>query len=201
MSPLRREPRLARRAPALLVVLCALLIPTAMAANGSARATHKPYSTEAGQEVAPPHFVVTYKGSGASRTHLKAPPPNPDGKDDRNEARDSSRQSWKIKFRKQLAVPTCGEPAGGGSDPCEELEGVAGASGRTTISGRVNHRHVDGLYRELDRTVKCRLQKSPSARRRLDASISLRYIPEKQSIGITATDPIATAVSLFPAQC
>jgi hypothetical protein len=60
---------------------------------------------------------------------------------------------------------------------------------------------VDGLYRELDRTVKCRLEKSPSARRRLDATISLRYIPETQSIGITATNPIATAVSLFPAQC
>jgi hypothetical protein len=172
-----------------------------MAANGTPSASHKPYSTEPGQQVASPRFAVTYRGSGTYRTHFKAHPPNPDGKDDKNEARDSSRQSWKVKFRNQLAIPTCGAQAGGGADPCESLKGISGASGPTALSGRVNHTHVDGLYRQLDRTVKCKLRKSPSARRRLDASISLRYIPETQSIGITATNPIATAVALFPAQC
>jgi hypothetical protein len=35
----------------------------------------------------------------------------------------------------------------------------------------------------------------------LDASVRLRYIPGSGSIAISATSPLATAASLFPAQC
>src|SRR5439155_71861 len=105
------------------------------------------------------------------------------------------------KFRDAVAVPTCGPPSDGSADPCVSLIGPTAASGRTELIGRVNHKHVDGLYPQLDRTVKCRLRARPSPRRRLDASIVLRYIPETQSIGVSATNPIATAVSLFPSQC
>jgi hypothetical protein len=65
----------------------------------------------------------------------------------------------------------------------------------------VSHRHVDGLYRQLDRTVKCRLRKSPSPRRRLEVALALRYIPETQSIVVSASDPLSTTLSLFPTQC
>jgi hypothetical protein len=68
------------------------------------------------------------------------------------------------------------------------------------MTGRVNHRHVDGLYRQLDRTVKCRLAKTTKTRRQ-EAVIAVRYIPESDSFGLTAMNPIATTVLLFPYQC
>ena len=142
-------------------------------------------------------FTVTYKGSGAWRTTFHATPPNDGGKPDTNDAHDTSRQSWSIKFRRALEIPTCG----GDPDPCASVTGLSGASGPTKIAGRVNHKHVDGLYRELDRTVKCKLRKRPSKRRRLDAVLDVRYVPESGSIAIRAGDPLATAVALFPAQC
>jgi hypothetical protein len=142
-------------------------------------------------------FAVTYKGSGAYRTVFHATPPNDGGKPDTNDAHDSSRQSWAITFRRRIEIPACG----GSPDPCAAVAGLSGASGPTSLTGRVDHKHVDGLYRQLDRTVKCRLSKTPSPRRRLDASVAVRYIPESQSFAVTASDPVSTAVNLFPAQC
>lgn len=133
-------------------------------------------------------FKVSYKGSGAWRTTFHATPPNDGGKPDTNDAHDTSRQSWSIRFRHALELA--------GAD-----EALDGARGKTEISGRVNHKHVDGLYRELDRTVKCRLRKRPSSTRRLDATLGVRYVPESDSYAIQAGDPIATAVALFPQQC
>jgi hypothetical protein len=133
-------------------------------------------------------FKVSYAGSGAWRTTFHATPPNDGGKPDTNDAHDTSRQSWSIKF-------------GHGLEISGAAERLSGARGRTEISGRVNHRHVDGLYRELDRTVKCTLRKRPSKTRRLDATLDVRYLPESDSYAIRAGDPIATAVALFPAQC
>jgi hypothetical protein len=106
-----------------------------------------------------------------------------------------------VRFTSRLAVPTCGAPPGGGEDPCSSITGLSGATGPTALAGRVNHKHVDGLYRQFDRVVKCRLGKRPSTTRTLDASLLVRYIPESDSIGVSASDPIATAVSLFPSQC
>jgi hypothetical protein len=133
-------------------------------------------------------FKVSYEGSGAWRTTFHATPPNDGGKPDTNDAHDTSRQSWSIKFRRTLEI----------AGATEQLNG---ARGETEISGHVNHVHVDGLYRSLDRTVKCTLRKRPSKTRRLDATLDVRYIAESDSYAIRAGDPIATAVSLFPQQC
>jgi hypothetical protein len=175
---------------------------TIVLAGGSADGRAKqPYSATAGSEAANPSFVVTYKGQGKYRTRFHAHPPNPDAKDDKNDASDSSTQAWDIKFGRTLTIPTCGAPAGGSADPCDSVTGIEGAHGPTGIAGRVNHKHVDGIYHQLDRTVKCRLAKRPSARRRLDATLAVRYLPESQSFGVRAGSPLVTAASLFPAQC
>jgi hypothetical protein len=146
-------------------------------------------------------FTASYEGSGSYKTRFHATPPNPGGKSDTNDAWDSSTQAWKLRFKRALAVPSCGARAEGDDDPCAAIAGLSGASGPTALSGRVHHRHVDGLYRELDRTVKCRLSKRPSRTRTLDASLLVRYVPESDSFAISAGDPIATAVAMFPAQC
>jgi hypothetical protein len=176
------------------------LVPIALS-QAAAPAQMKSFTTTPGPARADARFTVGYEGSGAYKTRFHATPPNPGGKPDTNDAWDSSTQAWKIKYRGVVAIPTCGTPSDGGADPCASVAGPTAASGRTELIGAVNHKHVDGLYRQFDRTVKCRLQKRPSTRRRLDAAIVLRYIPDTQSIGVTATDPIATAVSLFPSQC
>jgi hypothetical protein len=166
----------------------------------AASAGAKPYTSTPGPARSDASFVATYSGQGTYATRFHATPPNDGGKPDTNDARDSSTQAWSIKFQKALAFPTCGQPSFG-DDPCLGLAGVSGARGKTELIGHVNHKHVDGIYRQFDRTVKCRLQKRPSPRRLLDASVGLRYIPETRSIAVSASDPIATAVSLFPAQC
>jgi hypothetical protein len=181
------------------------LVTTAAAllgAAGAGPAGAKPaFTTTPGPANPDAAFTVSYEGSGSYKTRFHATPPNPGGKSDTNDAWDSSKQSWKLRFKRALAVPTCGTPAEGGDDPCSAVAGLSGAKGPTALSGRVNHKHVDGLYRDLDRVVKCRLSKRPSAKRTLEASLLVRYVPESDSFAISAGDPIATAVSLFPAQC
>jgi hypothetical protein len=187
-------PRLALAAAAAVAALPLALGPA------SAAAPQQGFSTT-GQTSDAARFVVTYRGSGSYSTRFHATPPNPGGKPDTNDARDSSTQSWQVKFRRAVAIPTCGQPADGSADPCTSISGLSGASGPTAMTGRVNHKHVDGLYRQLDRTVKCELKKRPSPRRLLETSVVMRYIPESQSVGITATSPLLTTISLFPTQC
>src|SRR4051794_27211557 len=164
-------------------------------------ATASAYTSTPGPEVANAAFTVTYKGEGTYRTRFHAHPPNPGGKDDTNDARDSSKQGWDVRYGGALAIPTCGQPAEGSADPCAKVAGLSGARGPTSITGKVDHKHVDGLYRQFDRTVKCKLAKRPSPRRRLDATLSVRYLPESQSFGLRALSPLTTAAALFPAQC
>jgi hypothetical protein len=180
----------------------AALLTSALAGAGLASAAAKPaFNATPGPANPDARFVVSYNGSGSYKTRFHATPPNPGGKPDTNDAWDSSTQSWKLKFRRALTVPTCGTPAGFGDDPCASVGGLSGARGPTELAGRVHHKHVDGIYRELDRVVKCRLIKRPSSKRTLDASLVVRYVPESDSFAISASDPIATAVSLFPSQC
>jgi hypothetical protein len=184
------------------IALAALPLPLALAPGQALAAAPKaPYTTTPGPARADARFVVTYSGSGSYKTRFHATPPNPGGKPDTNDAWDSSTQDWSLRFRRAAAIPTCGQPSDGSADPCEGLAGLTGASGPTGLAGRVNHRHVDGLYRQFDRSVKCRLQKRPSPRQQLDASIGMQYVPETRSIAVSASDPVATAVSLFPSQC
>jgi hypothetical protein len=146
-------------------------------------------------------FTVSYKGEGSFHTKFHATPPNPGGDPDTNDAHDTSRQTWDVKYRGTLAVPACGQAEDGSADPCAGLTGLDGLRGATKATGRVNHKHVDGLYRELDRTVKCKLSKAPGRHRLLGGTLKVRYIPESDSIGISASDPMQTALELFPAQC
>lgn len=177
------------------VVLAAVAIQPALA---TAKA---PYTATPGAEQANPSFTVSYEGKGSYRTRFHAHPPNPGEKDDTNDGRDSSRQAWDIKFLKALAFPACGPPADGSADPCESVTPLNGARGPTSMSGRVNHKHVDGIYREFDRTVKCRLHVRPSPRRRLEAALAVRYLPESQSFALRAESPLVTTATLFPGQC
>jgi hypothetical protein len=191
MSYLRRSALLA----------AASVLASALGGAGSAAAAKPAFTTTPGPASPNARFVVSYSGSGSYKTRFHATPPNPGGKADTNDAWDSSSQSWKLRFRRALLVPTCATPSDGGDDPCTSAAGVSGAAGPTELTGRVHHKHVDGLYRQFDRVVKCRLGKRPSARRTLDASLLARYIPASDSFALSASDPIATTVSLFPAQC
>jgi hypothetical protein len=180
----------------------ACLLSCAFGGAGVAAAAAKPaFTTTPGPASPDARFVVSYSGSGSYKTRFHATPPNPGGAPDTNDAWDSSTQSWKLKFRRALLVPTCASPSDGSDNPCAGTQGLSGAQGPTELTGRVNHKHVDGLYTQFDRTVKCRLSKRPSSHRTLDASLLVRYVPESDSFAISASDPIATAVSLFPAQC
>jgi hypothetical protein len=186
------------RRPAGVAALVLVLLVLSQVAMG---ASSKPFTATPGPTRSEASFTARYEGSGSYKTRFHATPPNPGGKPDTNDAWDSSTQSWKITYRGPVTVHACGQPSDGSADPCASLTGPAHAKGSTELVGHVHHKHVDGLYRQFDRTVKCALRKRTSPRRVLDASIALRYIPETKSIGVTATDPITTAVSLFPAQC
>jgi hypothetical protein len=197
---LQRGSRASRCAALAATALVAL--PAALASGETpSAARQQSYTTVPGPTRSDARFVVTYEGSGSYKTRFHATPPNDGGKPDTNDAWDTSTQAWKLRFRRAAVIPACGQPSDGSSDPCTDLTGLSGASGPTDMWGHVNHRHVDGLYRQLDRTVKCSLRKRPSPRRLLDASLRLRYVPESQSIAVSASDPIATAVALFPTQC
>jgi hypothetical protein len=176
--------------------LFALLLALAAAPVAAAA----PYTTLAGPERPEARFVVTYEGSGSYKTVFHGEPPNDGGDDDTNDARDTSTQAWKLRFRRGIVFPTCGEMLDG-SDRCSALTGLSGAKGATAMRGVVDHRHVDGLDRRFDRTVKCKLRKATSARGNVQASIGVSYLPESDSFAITAYNPVATAIDLFPAQC
>jgi hypothetical protein len=168
----------------------------------AAPAAAKPgYTTTPGPNRPDASFVVTYQGKGSYATKFHATPPNQGGKPDTNDAHDTSTQLWNVKFRKQLQVPTCGQPQGFGDDPCASLAGVSGAAGRATMVGKVDHKHVDGLYKQLNRTVKCTLRKTPSPKRTLDVTVAARYLPDTNSIAVSVSNPMTTTLTLFPTQC
>jgi hypothetical protein len=171
------------------------------AAAPAATAAGPGYSTTPGPNRPDAKFVVGYAGKGSYATTFHATPPNPGGKPDTNDAHDTSTQRWELKFRRQLAVPTCGQPSGFGDDPCASLSGLSGASGKTNMTGKVDHKHVDGLYKQLNRTVRCTLRKTPSPKRKHEVDLVTRYIPETNSIGVRVTDPMYTTISFFPTQC
>jgi hypothetical protein len=164
-------------------------------------AAKPPYTATPGPNRPDARFVVTYKGKGSYATKFHATPPNDGGKPDTNDAHDTSTQAWDVKFRRKLLVPNCGQAQDFGDDPCASLKGIAGARGHTNMTGKVNHKHVDGLYKQFDRTVKCTLRKTPSPKRTLDLTLATRYIPESKSIAVSVSDPLMTTLSLFPTQC
>lgn len=179
------------------VALIVAMAPLAAAAPAAAA----PYSTLSGPERAKARFVVTYEGSGSYRTVFHGTPPNDGGDADTNDARDTSRQAWDIRFRHGIVFPDCTQPTLDGTSPCAGVAGLSGARGATVMKGTVDHRHVDGLDSDFDRTVRCGLRRATAPRAKVEAAVRVRYLPESDSFGVTAQSPVATAVSLFPSQC
>jgi hypothetical protein len=167
----------------------------------TAARSSRPYTTVPGPSRDDARFVLTYRGTGAFRTTYHSTPPNPGGKADTNDAHDSSTQKWKLRFSRAVAIPPCQPGADPSTDPCTAIAGVDGATGPTTVTGRVRHTHKDGLYRQLDMKESCRFGKSTAARRQVTASVSMTYDPASQTIGVTARNPVATALSLAPGGC
>jgi hypothetical protein len=174
-------------------VLAALAAPAAAGAKRAYTVTPGPL-----QEVG--SFSASYKGAGAYHTAFAAHPSNPGGADDRNTARDRSRQAWRIRYDDRIDVPRC-TPAFGEFDPCAGIAGLDGARGATRMTGWVRHRHVDGLFSQLDATLRCRLRSGTTRADAVAASIGVRYDPATRKIGITAFNPMATAILLFQGFC
>jgi hypothetical protein len=193
--------RSAESAPTLLFVGRIALAAAAWLAL-AAPAAGAPYSADStGSKRASSSFAVGYAGTGSYKTVFHGEPPNPEGEADTNDARDSSAQTWDIRFRHPLVIPDCSGLTLDGGSECSEADGVSGARGRTAMTGKVDHRHVDGLYRQLDRRVSCRLRRATSARTNVAAAVTLRYLPDHDSFAIQARSPLTTVVENFPAQC
>jgi hypothetical protein len=179
----------------------AMILALALALPATASAARAPYTRVAAPFQESPRFVVTYEGTGRWHTVYRATPPNPGGKPDHNRADDAGTQAWRLRFRSAVTVPACGPPADGGADPCAQLAGTSGAVGPTRATGRVRHVHVDGLYRQLDRTVKCRVSRRTGTRTRVDATVGLAYDAAAGAIGVTAYNPLTTVLTLLPTAC
>ncbi|MFA4928317.1 MAG: hypothetical protein WC558_07360 [Patulibacter sp.] len=167
----------------------ALVVPSAASAAS--------YSVRYGAELAPATFRVGYEGSGTWRTSFRATPPNPGGKADANAARDSSTQRWDLTFRRPLVVPACGV------DPvaCAAVVGPVGASGGSRVVGRIDHHHDDGLYRDLDRTVRCTVRTKPPRTRLPEPAVRVRYDAATARFAIGAVDPVGGALGSTPMAC
>jgi hypothetical protein len=155
-----------------------------------------PYTVDPAPYAETPRFVVRYAGAGTYETRYRARPPNPGGARDLNIAHDTSTQTWRLTFGRTLTVPVCGEVDG--TDPCNGVTGLNGARGTSTVTARIDHTHVDGLYRQLDATDKCRLHASTA---QTDASIDVRYDPGAKTIRVGARNPVAFALLLLRGYC
>ncbi len=182
-----------RRAP-----LVALLVAAAPAAPATAAADAPAYSVRYGDTPrATPTFRVDYSGSGTWRTTFHATPPNPGGKPDTNDARDASTQTWRLAFRHPLTVPDCAA-----AQPlCSAALKVVGTTGSARVVGTIDHRHIDGLYRDLDRTVRCTLRSRPPGVPQPRPAVHLTYDPVTDRFAISATDPVGRALGSMPAVC
>jgi hypothetical protein len=162
------------------------LAAAALTLPGTAAAA-RPYSYEPAPYSASPRFSVAYSGSGTWRTDFHATPPNPGGDPDTNDAHDASAQSWRLELDGTLAI----------ADPSD----LAGAHGRTLVIGHVDHRHVDGLFTELDRTVACTLKGSTGRGAAVGASLAVRRSSRSTTYSITAGNPLSTVLTNMATVC
>jgi hypothetical protein len=161
------------------------------ASASAARMTRsQPYTVRSAAYRAVARFRVTYGGSGGYSTGYRSQPPNPGGNPDRNRAKDSSRQSWSLRFTRTLTVPSCG---------CRGLRLLSGATGITSITASVDHVHIDGLYPAQDAAVSCQLRYSTPGGTRLGAALRIAY--SRSGAAITALTPVADALLLMPSSC
>ncbi len=154
-------------------------------------------TTRPGPERAVARFAIGYVGSGSYATTYDSRPPNQGGKPDNNHAHDSSTQTWSVSFRTLLTIPNCGTPGA----PCSRIAPIIGARGHTSVTGRISHVHVDGLFRNENMATKCRVSASTPAGYQLGATIDVRYDTRSRAISLQALDPVANALILLPGAC
>jgi hypothetical protein len=68
-------------------------------------------------------------------------------------------------------------------------------------TGRVDHRHADGLFPGQNSTVKCSVRAAPSAGVPLNSAIHLHYSKQARTIEVTALTPVAQALGSLPGAC
>jgi hypothetical protein len=168
------------------------------ATSGSALATSVHIRNGKSRTVA--RFRVTYSGSASVRTRYHSEPPNPGGMHDTNDAIDSSTWKWSLTWRTALRVPRCGRTAHR-RDPCRTLKQLAGVTGPQQGSGRVSHRHVDGLFPADNASIHCQLHSSTPKGFPGVARILLRYNARAKTLALTALDPLTEAIGRLPGQC
>jgi hypothetical protein len=140
-------------------------------------------------------FIVSYIGTGTYHTTYHSNPPNPGGNPDTNDANDSSTQSWSLTFINRLVLPGCRRGR------CPRIAGLHGATGATAATGHIAHTHIDGLYPAQNGSVSCTVQASTPPAARLDAAVSLRYLPARRSVLVEALIPVGNVLTLLPPQC
>jgi len=198
MGQSTKRPAVSLGAGIIALALCLAGQPAAAAAHGRPRTRYT--TTPAGYRTIA-RFVVTYVGSGHWRTVYHSEPPNPGGHHDTNDAHDSSRQHWSLRFARVLTVPSCGRSPRGQADPCLHVDDLTGAEGETTATGTIAHTHVDGLYIADNTSASCRVATATPAGTRLAATVTLRYVPVRRTISVTALIPVEDALNLLPGTC
>jgi hypothetical protein len=134
---------------------------------------------------------ATYSGSGDSRTLYRSHPPNQGGSPDHDYAKDSETQRWSLRFTDPFAAGGCADA------PCL----LTASTGTTAITASIDHVHRDGLYRKLDRAVKCHLSDRTAGGESPGATLQYRWIDGRRRLAVTALDPVATALFTLPTAC
>lgn len=170
-----------------------------LVAAGASHAAAGPanYAVVPGRYTPVAQFAVTYTGSGRWHTVYHSEPSNPGGAHDTNQAHDSSSQRWSLRFTRRLTIPRCGR----GGVGCQELDSLTSAIGRTSATGRIDHRHIDGLYRADDAAERCAVRIGTAAGTPPPPALAVRYVAQTQSVSLTALIPVAGALSLLPSEC
>lgn len=156
-----------------------------------------PYETIPGAPQAAPSFSIKYTGSSWTRTTYRGTPPNPTGKHDINTARDESRQTWALTYPAGLAIPACG----GEPDPCLSVAGPITADGRASATGKIDHDHIDGIYKQLDSEVSCRVKATRIPKKGMRARIDVTYDPATAAFTVAPKNPIEEPLLLLPGVC
>jgi hypothetical protein len=177
--------------------LLALLALTAVA---GATATKPGFTTTPGPTRATARFVVAYTGSGSFHTHYRSTPPNPGGHADDNHVTDSSSQRWALTFSHAITIPPCAVNGVPAPDPCTAITGVTGGTGPTSVVGKIDHVHVDGLFRADNRSVRCTVRAATHAGPQA-ATIAMSYDPVAGVVDIVADDPVPSTLALLPGSC
>jgi hypothetical protein len=181
------------------------LLPTVVAvlasSTSAATATASAYTRVAAPYRDTVRFTVRYTGSGHVATTYHSTPPNPGGHADHNTVSDASTQRWAFTYTNGLTVPACGTNATTTTDPCAAPSAVQRATGATSATGRVRHKHIDGLYRNMDSGISCRLKAHTKRDYSLAASVAVAYDPATQAFTLTPGDPVVDVLSLLPSAC